>query len=123
MRRAQSPSLISTRKTMYRDEVEATMNPSDLTELQAQILLLVHEEGGRAPTESVYDLVESVRPTHGAEEDEVDPYETSREELATLEAAGLLASHENTTWAMGATVLTDKGRDWVSLLADPVRSE
>jgi len=99
------------------------MNRSDLTRLQIRILLLVREEGGRLPTESVYDLVEEVRPTHdedGEELEGLDPYETSREELGALEAAGLLADDENTNWAMGATVFTDAGREMAEHLAKRV---
>jgi len=90
-----------------------TMKRTDLTRLQIRILFLVREEGGRVPTETLYDLVEEVRPTHdegGEELDGVDPYETSREEIGALEEGGLLSADENTTFAMGASVLTTAGR-------------
>jgi len=99
------------------------MDRNDLTRLQIRILLLVREEGGRLPTESIYDLVEEVRPTHdedGEEMEDMDPYETSREELGALENAGLLASDANTNWAMGASVLTDAGREMAAHLAKRV---
>lgn len=83
------------------------MDAGDLTDLQIQILKLVHDDDGRTPTEGIYDLVEEARPSP---DPEGAPYETSREELGALEGAGVLDADYDTTWVMGASVFTEKGR-------------
>ena len=89
------------------------MNRSALTKLQIRILLLVREDGGRIATESLYDLVEEVRPTsdeEGEPIDGMDPYETSREEIGALERAGMLAQDDDGMAAGGHSSFTDAGR-------------
>lgn len=90
------------------------MQADDLNEIQIAILKLVREDGGRTATEGVYDLVEEARPTVDEDgeplDEDVDPYQTSREELGALERAGLLAADWDTGWVMGATLFTDAGR-------------
>lgn len=91
------------------------MKRNDLSRLQIRILLLVREEKeGRIATETLYDLVEEVRPTVDENgdplDDDVDIYETSREEIGGLENGGLLATDKKSTLAMGASVLTKRGR-------------
>ncbi len=79
------------------------MEAGDLTDLQIQILKLVHDDDGRTPTEGIYDLVEEARPSP---DPEGAPYETSREELGALESGGLLDHDEKTNWVMGASIFT-----------------
>lgn len=85
-----------------------------LDDLKLNLLRTVHEAGGRECTETLYDIVEEVRPTHDEEGepiDDTDPYETSREEIGFLEREGYLDHDENGMAAFGYSSLTDKGRE------------
>ena len=86
----------------------------ELTQLQMKILHTVLEAGEFEATETLYDIVEEVRPTlddEGEELDDMDPYETSREEIGALENEGYLLHDDNTNLGMGKSLLTDKGRE------------
>lgn len=86
---------------------EPTPNP-----LQMTLLLAVHEAGGRECTETLYDMVEKERPTldeDGEELEDMDPYETSREEIGDLECKGYLAHDEEGMAGFGYSSLTAKG--------------
>ena len=99
------------------------MTRSDLTRLQIRILLLVREDDGRTATESLYDLVEEVRPTSdedGEPIDGMDPYETSREEIGVLERAGILAQDDDGMAASGYSSFTDAGRKLAGELAESI---
>jgi hypothetical protein len=97
------------------------MKKTDLNEIQIRILLAVRDDDGRTPTESIYDIVEEVRPTtddDGEPIDDQDPYETSREEIGDLECGGLLDIDENTNWAGGASIFTKRGKKMAEELAE-----
>jgi hypothetical protein len=84
-----------------------------LTPLEKRLLQAVADAGGREATETLYDMVEAVRPTvdeDGEPLDDVEPYETSREEIGSLESAGLLAHDEDGMASFGYSSLTEKGR-------------
>lgn len=97
------------------------MKRADLNRIQIRILLLVREEG-RTATESLYDLVEEARPTvdEDGEQlyDDVDIYETSREEIGALENGGLLAQDDEGMACGGYSSLTKKGAKIADKLAD-----
>lgn len=82
--------------------------------LQMKLLEAVNDAGGRECTETLYDMVEAERPTHdedGEGLDDMDPYETSREEIGSLESDGFLDHDENGMAGFGYSSLTDKGRE------------
>ena len=98
------------------------MERTGLNRIQIQILLYVRDEDGRTATETLYDLVEEARPTvdeDGEQLDEdVDIYQTSREEIGALENAGILAQDDEGMAAGGYSSFTDAGRKLADELAE-----
>ena len=89
----------------------------ELTPLQMKILRTVLDAGEFEATETLYDIVEEVRPTlteDGEALGDMDPYETSREEIGALENEGYLLHDDNTSLGMGKSLLTAKGREAVT---------
>jgi hypothetical protein len=100
-----------------------TTHELQLDPLKKRILHAVLNAGGVEYTETLYDLVESVRPTvddDGVEIDGMDVYETSREEIGALECAGLLGQSDDTMACMGKSILTGAGREAVENDLDAV---
>ena len=97
------------------------MTKKELSAIQRRILVMVLEEGGTLYTEGIYDYVEERRPTHdedGELLENMDPYETAREELGPLEGAGLLDHDESGLPSFGYSVLTEKGRKMAEEIAE-----
>jgi hypothetical protein len=89
------------------------MTTRELSELKMNLLRAVDEAGGRECTETLYDMVEEERPTvdeDGEPVDDMDPYETSREEIGDLEDGGYLDHDEDGMASFGYSSLTEKGR-------------
>ena len=87
---------------------------TELTQIQMKLLHTVLEADGRECTETLYDIVEEARPTtdeDGEPIDDLDPYETSREEIGGLENGGYLDHDEEGMASFGYSTLTDKGRE------------
>jgi len=87
---------------------------STLTQLQMKLLLTVLDAGGEEFTESLYDLVEEARPTmddDGEPLNDLEPFETSREEIGGLESTGYLDHRGDVMASFGKSVLTVKGRE------------
>ena len=100
------------------------MERNDLNRIQIRILLYVRDDDGRTATESLYDLVEEARPTvdeDGEQLDEdVDIYQTSREEIGDLEKGGLLAQDDAGMASGGYSSFTDAGRKLADELAESI---
>lgn len=97
------------------------MTADTITEIQILILAELANEGGRDATESLYDLVEAIRPTideDGEPIDDMDPYETSREEIGALERAGLLDQDDEGMAAGGYSSLTPAGVEMTKALCE-----
>jgi hypothetical protein len=98
-----------------------TMKLNDLTEIQILLVAEVAYDGGRTATESLYDIVEGFRPTSdedGEPIDDLDPYETSREEIGDLERAGILGQDDDGMASGGYSSLTKAGAKLVTALAE-----
>jgi len=97
------------------------MTIDELSEIQILILAEVANDGGRTATESLYDLVEAIRPTtdeDGEPIDDMEPYETSREEIGALERAGLLAQDDGGMACGGYSSLTESGIEMTDALCE-----
>ena len=94
-----------------------------LTPLKKRLLRMCLQ---RECTEMLYDTVEEARPTQdedGEPINDLDPYETSREEIGDLECAGLLDHDEDGMASFGYSTTTAKGREALDKDLDEVTYE
>lgn len=76
-----------------------------MTQTRRMVLEMVREAGGTEYTETLYEAVSASRPGPGS-----DPHRHARRVVGDLERAGMLSWDEQTSAAMGRSVLTDEGR-------------